>query len=182
LGIKLTRLEIRRKAMKKISYTLIVFVITLFLSHSANPQSQKVEKMRKPIKEPQIVVFVCEHGSAKSVVAAAHFNRIAKERNLNLRAISRGTNPDKELPSSTIKGLKSDGLTADDNQPRKLSKADVAGAVRTVAFCKIPEAYTTAARMEQWDDVPPMSEDYNRFRDIIVERMKRLLDELESAK
>jgi len=28
-------------------------------------------------QEKQTVVFVCEHGSAKSVIAAAHFNRIA---------------------------------------------------------------------------------------------------------
>lgn len=28
----------------------------------------------------QTVLFVCEHGAAKSVIAAAHFNKIAKER------------------------------------------------------------------------------------------------------
>lgn len=130
----------------------------------------------------QTVVFVCEHGSAKSVVATAHFNRLAKERDLNLRAISRGPNPDKELPAGTINGLKADGLEANEKQPKKLSKADVTNSVRVVAFCKIPEAYTSATPVVQWDDVPPMSEDYNKFRDIIVERMKRLLDELASAK
>ena len=49
---------------------------------------------------------VCEHGSAKSVVAAAHFNYIARERNLKLRAISRGTNPDEEIAPKAAEGLK----------------------------------------------------------------------------
>ena len=34
------------------------------------------------------VLFICEHGSAKSVVAAAHFNQIAADRGLPYRAIS----------------------------------------------------------------------------------------------
>ena len=38
-------------------------------------------------KPAATVVFVCEHGAAKSVVAAAHFNRMARERGLAVRAI-----------------------------------------------------------------------------------------------
>ncbi len=30
--------------------------------------------------EESVAVFVCEHGAAKSIVAAAHFNRIAREK------------------------------------------------------------------------------------------------------
>jgi len=168
--------------MKKIGYTGIVFALALLFSQPANAQEQKVAKMRKPAKQAQIVVFVCEHGSAKSVVAAAHFNKLARERKLNLRAISRGTNPDKELPEGTLKGLKADGLKVDGTKPKKLSKTDVARATRVVAFCQIPEAYATATRVEQWENIPPMSEDYNKFRDIIVEHIKHLLEELKSAK
>lgn len=167
--------------MKKFSYIWIIFVMVLFFSTSANAREQKVEKTRNHKKQAQIVVFVCEHGSAKSVVAAAHFNRLAKEKNLNLRAISRGTNPDKELPEGTIKGLKSDGFKVDGIKPVKLSKADVANTVRVVAFCQLPEAYMDVP-VKHWDDVPPMSENYNKFRDIIIERIKHLLEELEPAK
>ena len=39
------------------------------------------------MKQEQTIVFVCEHGSAKSVVAAAHFDRLAGERGLGLRAV-----------------------------------------------------------------------------------------------
>ena len=36
----------------------------------------------KPDVSASTIVFVCEHGSAKSVVAAAHFNRLAAEARL----------------------------------------------------------------------------------------------------
>ncbi len=41
----------------------------------------------------RMVVFVCEHGSAKSVIAAAFFDKLARERGLTLRAVARGTQP-----------------------------------------------------------------------------------------
>ena len=41
---------------------------------------------------PQII-FVCEHGAGKSVIAAAYFNKLAAERGLPDRAIYRGANP-----------------------------------------------------------------------------------------
>jgi protein-tyrosine-phosphatase len=99
-----------------------------------------------------------------------------------VRAISRGTNPDQEMPAGTIKGLKGDGLEIGEEKPKKLSRADFAGAVRVVAFCQLPEGYANATPVMEWSDVPPMSEDYNKFRDIIVERIKRLLEELNSSK
>jgi hypothetical protein len=63
-----------------------------------------------------------------------------------------------------------------------LSQADYAGAVRVVTFCQLPAEFANAVPVAQWGDVPPMSEDYNKFRDIIVERIKRLLDEIQSSK
>ncbi len=61
--------------------------------------------MTAPKPEPVgTILFVCEHGSAKSVVAAAHFNRIAAARGLPFRAISRGTVPDAEMAPAAVKG------------------------------------------------------------------------------
>ena len=39
---------------------------------------------------PPRVVFVCEHGSVKSLVAMMYFNHRAQERGLKFRAIARG--------------------------------------------------------------------------------------------
>src|SRR5215207_10260728 len=128
------------------------------------------------MKQEQTIVFVCEHGSAKSVVAAAHFNRLAGERGLGLRAVSRGTDPDPEIAPNAEAGLRADGLAPDELSPAALSHADAAGAARVVTFCELPEAFVTATPVERWDGVPPVSEDYEKAREEIVERLRRLLD------
>lgn len=134
------------------------------------------------MNQEQVFVFVCEHGSAKSVVAAAHFNKLARERNLKLRAIARGTTPDEEIAPKAASGLQADGLTAGEQTPKKISKEDVAGAVRVVAFCEIPKDYYKAVPVERWNDIPLVSEDYKKARDAMVERIRHLLDELTPPK
>src|SRR5258705_12607867 len=57
------------------------------------------------------VVFVCEHGAAKSVIATAYFNKLAAERGLPFRATFRGTAPQEELSVRAVEGLKADGLS-----------------------------------------------------------------------
>lgn len=37
------------------------------------------------------VLFVCEHGNVRSLMAASYFNQLAQERRLLFRAVSRGT-------------------------------------------------------------------------------------------
>jgi protein-tyrosine-phosphatase len=130
------------------------------------------------MNQGQSIVFVCEHGSAKSVVAAAHFNRLAGERGLGLRAVSRGTDPDEELAPAAEAGLRADGLAAGERPPAKLTQADAAGAACVVTFCELPRSYATAAPVERWDGVPPVSEDYAMARDEIVVRIGRLIDGL----
>ena len=125
----------------------------------------------------RLVVFVCEHGSAKSVVAAAHFNRLARECGLELRAVSRGTNPDDAVAPSAALGLERDGL-APGGAPRRLSAEDLTAAIRVVAFCPLPHAYGAADEVTVWDDVPRVGEGYESARDAIVERAIRLLAEL----
>jgi len=43
---------------------------------------------------PPTVLFICPHGAAKRVLASAYFQRLAKERGLNVRVESAGTEPD----------------------------------------------------------------------------------------
>lgn len=124
------------------------------------------------------IIFVCEHGAAKSVIAAAYFNKLASEKNLTFRAIARGTNPDAELSPKTVTGLQVDGLTPTESVPQKLSLAEVESAQRVVTFCELPEEYKNKVAIEQWNDVPPVSEDYEKARDAIVEKLRRLIDSL----
>ncbi len=123
-----------------------------------------------------IIVFVCEHGAAKSIIAAAYFNQLAGEMGLNLYAVARGTNPDKELSPRTIKGLSDDGLLPTESIPQKLTEADLQGAQRVISFCELPTEYRPKTIVERWDDIPPVSESYEQARDAILARIRQMLD------
>jgi protein-tyrosine-phosphatase len=133
-------------------------------------------------KPSPTVVFVCEHGAAKSVVAAAHFNRLARERGLPMRAIARGTVPDERMAPVAVKGLAADGLKAPEGRPELVRPEELAGARRAVALgCDLSRVAPIGVRVDRWDEIPPMSADYATARDAIVKRVKALLDELESG-
>ncbi len=125
-----------------------------------------------------MIIFVCEHGAAKSILAAAYFNKLASENDLGLTAVARGTLPDAELSSTTITGLREDGLLPTESIPTKLTSEEVESAHQIFSFCPLPEEYTQKARVEYWYDIPPVSEDYERSRDAIVKHLKELINDL----
>ena len=129
------------------------------------------------IMENKHIVFVCEHGAAKSIIAAAYFNKLAGEKNLNIHATARGTHPDSELSPKTIAGLQADGLAPTESTPRKLSLADVESAQQIITFCELPEEYQHKVNIEKWTDVPPVSENYEIARDTIIEHLKHILNQ-----
>src|SRR5215469_15325577 len=77
------------------------------------------------------IVFVCEHGAAKSVVAAAQFNRLAAQKGLPYRAVSRGTNPSDAVAPAVKQGLASEGLDVSAWRPKAVSDEDIKNA-RTI--------------------------------------------------
>ena len=127
------------------------------------------------------VLFVCEHGSAKSVIAAAHFQRLAARANLDAGTISRGTDPDPEFPANVVDGLARDGLRPLEESPSKLTRADLENAARIVTFCDLSSQQSYRGPIERWDDMPAVSDDYDRARAAIVSRVERLVKELGSV-
>ena len=125
------------------------------------------------------VVFVCEHGAAKSVIAAAYFNKIAAERGLPDRAIYRGASPQAELSVSALKGLKEDGLTLPSDKPSSITAADVAAATHVFAIgCALPAHAASSGKADSWDDVPE-NQGYAAQRDAIKKHVERLIDQLQ---
>ncbi len=128
--------------------------------------------------EPKKIVFVCEHGSVKSIVAVAHFNRMAEAAGLDYRAISRGTAPNDEVPAVVVDGLNNDGLEPSLRKPVKLAEADARDAQRIVAMVELPADYSNDKRVTNWSDVPPVTVDYVKAREVIVAHLKELVAEL----
>jgi arsenate reductase (thioredoxin) len=123
------------------------------------------------------VVFVCLHGSVKSQMAAAHFNRIAKERGLPYTAISRGIEVDSSIPPRIRDELNKEGLAPLSDVPQPLTAAEAAGAVKVVAFDTVPEKNKGDAEVNYWSDVPATSKNYSALRDSIVHHIDDLVRE-----
>jgi len=126
------------------------------------------------------VVFICEHGSARSVIAAAHFNRLASEKGLPYRAVSRGKNPDEAISASIREGLAADGLDVSAWKPKAIAEADLQKAAKVVTLAvEVPAARTAASdRLLEWKDVPSMSQSYDAVRKIIVQHVTELVQKL----
>jgi protein-tyrosine-phosphatase len=122
------------------------------------------------------VLFVCQHGAAKSVVGAAHFRRLAEQRGLSVGAVAAGTEPDPQLAPGAVKGLAGDGLQPSLSRPRPVTLYDLESAARIVSFgCDVSPR--RGQRVEQWD-VPAVSAGYEAARDRILSNVERLVAEL----
>jgi len=108
------------------------------------------------------VLFVCLHGAAKSVLAAADFRRIAP---------------------GVLRTLLAEGVDLRGQAPRRVTRADVVAAARVVAFgCDLGEAVLPGTAVEQWTDVPAVSDDLPAARAVIRGHLERLVDECARAR
>ncbi|MBX7152372.1 hypothetical protein K1X84_12070 [bacterium] len=128
------------------------------------------------------ILFICEHGSAKSIIAATYFQKTAAENNLKWNALSRGTHPDSILQLATQRGLEGDGFNTESMKPAVLTENDILKAEIVVTLgCKLPEEFNRFQnKILEWNDVPPISKDYSAARDVIRKNINLLLKSLKS--
>lgn len=152
-------------------FTFLVLGIALQLTTPA-----QAEEAALPTNKT--ILFVCLHGSVKSQMAAAHFNRIARERGLPYTAISRGVEVDTSIPTRIRDGLNLDGLAPLDDVPQALTPNEAAGAMKVIAFDAVPDDKRGLAEVSYWSDVPPATKDYSAARDAIVRHIDDLVPTL----
>lgn len=122
------------------------------------------------------VLFVCLHGGAKSLIAASHLERLARERGIRIHAEFAGTDPDPGLTPAAVVGLQAEGIAVRAQRPRHVTADDVRHASRVVSFGCDLGALAPGVPVERWDDVPAVSENYRAARDVIVSRLPALLE------
>ena len=139
-------------------------------------------KSRKP-KPSGTVVFVCEHGNVKSLIAREWFNRLAADRGLGVRAVSRGVTPETSVPPGIADALRGDGFDVSGFEPRAFRAADVAGAVLIVGIGVdlTSSGERGGAALETWEGIPPASERHAASRDALRARIEALLNTVERA-
>jgi len=138
----------------------------------------------KPRKEAAsgTVVFVCEHGNVKSLMAREWFNRLAEERGLLLRAVSRGLTPANPVPPAIADALRRDGFDVTGFEARALTPEDLVGAARVVAIGVDTSAVTGRGEvpLDTWEGIPPATQSYEASRDALRARIQALLATLEA--
>lgn len=130
------------------------------------------------------VVFVCEHGNVKSLIAASLFNSVSKTRGLPFRAKSRGLAPETNVPPKIVEALRGEGADVANYKPASLSAVDVSSAERVIAIGVDLSPFNASARtpIETWNDVPPASIDFPASRSVLLQHINVLLSELQSER
>lgn len=135
--------------------------------------------------QPERVVFLCQHGGAKSVAAAAYFDRLAAERELGLVAVARAAeDPYEAVPAPVAKALATEGIDVGELKPRSVEMNDLKGASRVIVIgCELGALNVPPeVPVERWDDVPMMSDDLEGSSAAILAHVERLVDDLEKTR
>lgn len=142
---------------------------------------QTVKKKKTPPRKTPTILFVCEHGAAKSVIAATYFDKYAQQQGLKYKAVFRGTTPDPIVSPITKQGLKEDGIEIGEAKPSLVTKSDMEQATQIITLgCKLPGADAATSKVTDWSEIPSPS-NYPIARDAISKRVQQLVSDLAKA-
>src|SRR5262245_61813944 len=86
------------------------------------------------------LLFVCPHGTTKSVLAVAYFNQLANENGIAYRASSAGTEPDDQMNPLVVDLLRGEGIDVSSQRPRRLTTGELARAEYVITMgCDVSE-------------------------------------------
>ncbi|HEY8026714.1 MAG TPA: hypothetical protein VIF60_19400 [Burkholderiaceae bacterium] len=138
-----------------------------------------------PPVPPAKILFVCEHGNVKSLMAMSYFNRIVQEKHLPYIAVSRGSVPDSTtVPLAIATGLRVDGFDVSGFHPSKLTAGDVNTAQRVITIgVPLPAGLGGGtSSVLAWDDVPPASLDFAASSTSLKAHIDALIKQLDVPK
>ena len=139
------------------------------------PTSQQPPRVRS---EVPLVLFVCAHGAAKSVLAAAEFGRLARAVGLEIDAKAAGIEPDATVAPAIIDFLPEETRFALP-EPRRVTEGDIARAWRTITFDLEPtDLPAPPDANESWDGLPSAGEYPEGFLTEVTPRAAALVNEL----
>ena len=125
------------------------------------------------------ILFVCLHGSAKSLIAAYHMKRLATERGIEMMSESAGVEPDDVVPPHVVAGLADDGIDVTMVRPKSVTSDLMKHASHIVSFgCDLSAFGVASGDVTLWKGVPDVSDGYQDARSDIVARVEALLKEV----
>lgn len=124
------------------------------------------------------ILFLCQHGGAKSVIAASYFNQLAAERGLPFVASSAAAeDPYDAVPGPVADYLDREGFDVRALTPHQVAPGEIETAARVVTIgCDLPGTH------ERWDDVPAASEDLEGSVAAIRRHVEALAEDLDGER
>lgn len=130
------------------------------------------------------ILYVCVHNAGRSQMAEAWTNHLARQRGLDVRAVSAGTIGGKELNPMALQVMREAGVPMDGQAPKLLTQEAVDGADRIISMGCGVDASACPARllvMDDWGLDDPAGQPVGTVREIsrqIRSRVEALLDEM----
>lgn len=124
-----------------------------------------------------MILFLCQYGGAKSVIAASYFNRLAEREGLPDRASAvAAETPYASVPENVASFLAREGFDVASFQPRQVAESDLGAASRVVSIdCDLTKLDAAGVAIERWDDVPKVSDDLPGSAEAIRRHVEALI-------
>jgi protein-tyrosine-phosphatase len=117
------------------------------------------------------ILFMCPHNAAKSVIAAAYFQREMKD--LDFRVSSAGTDPSDSVSPAVATMLNLEGFDIHFPQPRLVTPQELQDAYLVVSMgCTSEEL--KVSHVEYWNDIPMASLDLKGASAAIKQHVEQL--------
>ena len=128
------------------------------------------------------IVFVCEHGSSKSLVAAELFNRAAQQRGIPARAISRAVSEktvEAAVPPRLVRSLSGDGFDDASFRPQPLTTGEAKNASHVVVINYDADVDAAGGRpLEHWTIAHPVTLEYDGAKAELSSGIDALMERL----
>jgi arsenate reductase len=168
-------LEARRPPQRVVNAIALLSCVAGLAVPVASQTTTRTPKSGKP----PTILFMCPHGAAKSVLASAYFERLAKERGLNVRVESAGTEPDATVSPAVAAHLKGQGYSIPNAKPRKVAPQEFASADVVISIgCDLAALPQARGQLVRWDEVPALSDGFSAADEAIRKRVTDLVEEL----
>lgn len=128
------------------------------------------------------LLFLCPHGAAKSVIAAAYCQQLADQYDLKVQASAAGTETSAEVSPAVVELLQAEGINVANQVPQHVTNEALKSASLVISLgCELDNLLPPGTPLERWDDVPPPSQDLATTRDSIRTHVEQLINNLRSA-
>jgi arsenate reductase len=125
------------------------------------------------------LVFVCLHGSAKSLIAAEYLTRKARERGIDAIGVSHGEEPDAAVPSHVVENMAAKGFDLRAYIPKPVTAEVLANAETIVTFgCDLSALLPPGKPVTCWAACPAVSDGFAPAWDFITASVDRLLERM----